>query len=423
MRRSLILCAVVLLMAAVLSGCHTTMTQGPTTWLDQPLDGAKLALEPQEITAHASDDDGVASFDFYVDGTLLISVPMRGDAIQFGRPATSGATLSGVSSGAAAYLADTTVGWNPSAPGVYTISARATDSQGNIGPEAVAVVTVGELEGSPTPLPTVRPTEEIVTQETPSPQPPSPSPATGTPIPPTREPTSIPPTRQPTSIPPTRTPLPPSPTPTVPPRAPHIAYFEANPSIINEGGCSTLSWGVEYATEVYLEGQGVRDHGTQQVCPPRTTSYTLVARSPAPGGEDTRSVTVTVREPSPTPTITPSPIVTFEVPDFEAPYVSNLNADPTSIPANIFPCTGGQTTVSVFADDPSGVAGVVAHWTLGSQSGQVNMAPQGGGVYRAVLGPFGDTGNLEIRFVARDTVGNSNDPPVGPITVLVHSIC
>lgn len=245
MRRSLILGAIVLLMAVVLSACHTTSTQGPTTWLDQPLDGAKLPLEPQEITAHASDDDGVTSFDFYVNGTLLISVPLRGDALQFGRPATSGATASGVSSGAAAYLADTTVGWNPSAPGVYTISASATDSQGNIGPEAVAVVTVGELAGSATPLPTIQPTEEIVPQESPSPQPPSPSAATGTPLPPTRKPTSIPPTIQPTSIPPTRTPLPPSPIPTVPARAAQIAYFEASPSTIDKGGCSTLSWGVD----------------------------------------------------------------------------------------------------------------------------------------------------------------------------------
>jgi hypothetical protein len=416
MRRSLLLCAMVFIMAMALSGCHTTMTQGPTTWLDQPRDGAKLALEPQEITAHASDEDGVASFDFYVDGILLISVPMRGDAMQFGRPATGSATSSAVSSGAAAYLADTTVGWNPSAPGVYTISVTATDGQGNTGPEAVAVVTVGELEVSPTPIPTVRPTEEVVTEETPSPGPTSSPVPSGTPVPPTRQPTSIPPTRQPTSIPPTRTPLPPSPTPTVPPRAPEIEYFVAEPSTINTGGCSTLSWGVDYATEVYLDGEGVVDHGTRQVCPASTTTYSLLAKSP--GHERSASATVTVIE-EPTPT----PIVTFEVPDFEAPYVSNLNADPTSIRANIFPCTGQQTTVSVFADDPSGVASVTTYWWLGSQYGEKNLNPVGGGWYEAVLGPFDTTGTLQVWVVARDTLGNSNDPPVGPTYVEVHAIC
>ena len=106
--------------------------------------------------------------------------------------------------------------------------------------------------------------------------------------------------------------------------------------------------------------------------------------------------------------------------DTTAPYVSNLDADPDSITANAYQCNGTQTTVSVFADDPSGVASVRAYWTLESQSGQVDMTPQGGGLYEAVLGPFSISAapaNLLISFVARDTVGNSSSPPVGPITV------
>jgi hypothetical protein len=402
MRQLLVRSVVVLLMALVLCACAPSSTQGPMTWLDQPLDRARLALEPQEVTAHASDTDGVASLEFYVDGALLAGVPVGGGM-----------------------LADATVGWNPSAPGVYTISAKATDSQGNTGPEATAVVTVGELEGSPTPLATVQPTEEIVTQETPSPG------ETSSPVPTS---TPIPPTRQPTSVPPTLTPVPPS--PTLPPRAPQIAYFVAEPSTINAGQCSTLSWGVEYAAEVYLDGAGVFDHDTRQVCPPSTTTYVLYARSP--GGEQSASVTVTVIEPpTPTPTATvtevptPTPTstvvtITPVVADFDAPYVSNLDADPDSITANWTQCSGGQTTVSVFADDPSGVASVVAHWTLESQSGDVQMTPYGGGVYRAVLGPFSVSDvprNLLISFVARDTVGNSSSPPVGPITVVVYAYC
>jgi hypothetical protein len=103
--------------------------------------------------------------------------------------------------------------------------------------------------------------------------------------------------------------------------------------------------------------------------------------------------------------------------------VSNLAANPDSIRADVFPCTGQQTTVSVFADDPGGVASVVAYWTLGSQSGQVSMIHKGGGTWEAVLGPFDDIGTLLISFVATDTPGNLSDPPVGPIGVNVHSVC
>jgi hypothetical protein len=242
-------------------------------WLDEPLDGAALPLEPTEIMAHASDADGVTSLEFYVNGALLVRSPAAGGM-----------------------LADATVGWNPTTPGVYTIRAVATDAKGNVGSEATAVVTVGRVEGSPTPLPTGRPTEEIVTQETPSPRPPS-SPVPGeTPRPLTPTP------RQPTAtpIPPTRTPLPPTATPQPPARRPEIAYFEANPSTINAGGCSTIRWGVDYAAAVYLDSEGVGDHDERQVCPATTTTYTLYATSG--GGDDQESVTVTVTQPQPTQT-------------------------------------------------------------------------------------------------------------------------
>ena len=384
MKHTVVCSALLILTALLMASCGPSATQGPMAWLDQPLDGAKLPLEPQELTAHASDADGVASLEFYVNGALLVRSPAAGEMLE-----------------------NATAGWNPSAPGVYTIAARATDSKGNVGPYAEAVVTVGTVHASPTPLPTGRPTEEVVTQETPSPRPPSSPAPTGTARPPTPRPTSAQPTRTP--VPPTRTPPRPTATPQPPVRRAEIAYFEANPSTINATQCSTLSWGVEYAAAVYLDGQGVIDHGTQQVCPASTTPYTLYARST--GGDDTRTVTVTVIEAA-----TATPIV-----DTAPPDVSGLDADPASICAN-GEIPGKQTTVSVNVYDPSGVAGVVAYWTLASQSGQAPMTPIDGGVYEVVLGPFDDTGNLVITVVARDTVNNST-PPVGPITVAVPMPC
>src|SRR4030042_6171730 len=112
MKQAVVCCAAVLRSVLALAGCAASSTQGPMAWLDEPLDGAALPLEPTEIMAHASDADGVASLEFYVNRVLLVRSPAAGGM-----------------------LADATVGWNPSAPGGYTTTARATDNQGNGGPE------------------------------------------------------------------------------------------------------------------------------------------------------------------------------------------------------------------------------------------------------------------------------------------------
>jgi len=297
----------VLLMAVLMVACGTASTQGPATWLDQPLDGAKLPMGPQEITAHASDADGVTSLEFFVDGTLLVQAPVGGGI-----------------------LADDTVGWDPSTPGVYTISVRATDSQGNTGPEARAFVSVGELEGSPTTLPTVRPTEEVVTQETPSPRPSSSPVPTATLVPPTMTP-----------VPPTATPVPPTVTPTTPP-PPTILSFQANPALVEEGACTTLSWAVEgFISEVWLDGEGVGDHDSADRCPSETTTYTLRARGP--GGEVSESLTVTV------------------IMDTEGPSIGNVRQS-----VNHVYCLTAPTEIEISArvTDPSGVGSVDLYCTL-----------------------------------------------------------
>ncbi|NIN63515.1 MAG: hypothetical protein GTO63_02120 [Anaerolineae bacterium] len=304
MRWSLAHCAMALIMILLLAACAPSSTQGPTSWLDQPLDGAKLPVAPQEITAHASDADGVASFEFFVDGSLLIQAPAGGGV-----------------------LADTTVGWNPSGPGVYNISARATDSLGNTGPESTVVVTVGELEGSPTPLPT----EEIVTPEAPSPSPTSSPAPTGTPVPPTATP-----------VPPTATPEPPTVTPTTPP-PPTIVSFQAVPAQVQEGACPTISWAVEgFISEVWFDGEGVGDHDSRDNrCPTETTTYTLTARGP--GGEVSKSLTVSV------------------ITDTEGPIIDNVGQSGNSVYCLTAPV---EVEISARVRDPSGVRSVELYCTL-----------------------------------------------------------
>ncbi len=86
-----------------------------------------------------------------------------------------------------------------------------------------------------------------------------------------------------------------------PPARPAINNFSAEPSTIERGQSSTLSWSISNATDMSIDrGIGaVQSQGQRQVFPNATTTYTLSVSGP--GGMDTRSVTVTVGTPPPPP--------------------------------------------------------------------------------------------------------------------------
>lgn len=95
----------------------------------------------------------------------------------------------------------------------------------------------------------------------------------------------------------------PTPAPTATP-GPTIS-FAANPTSIDQGNCSTLSWSVENIQAVWVYPQGqpynqfpVEGQGSQQVCPARTTTYEMrVLRTD--GVVELYSVTVSVRSSNP----------------------------------------------------------------------------------------------------------------------------
>lgn len=80
-----------------------------------------------------------------------------------------------------------------------------------------------------------------------------------------------------------------------------INNFTAEPSTIERGQSSTLSWSISNATDMSIDnGIGaVQSQGQRQIFPTATTTYTLSVSGP--GGMDTRSVTVTVSTPPPPP--------------------------------------------------------------------------------------------------------------------------
>jgi hypothetical protein len=297
MRRSTICRTGVLLIALVLVASCAAPSQGPMVWLDRPLDGSHLPLAPVTILAHASDSDGVASFEFFIDDDPLATAPAAG-----GR------------------LGDATVAWTPTEPGTYTVSARATDGAGNVGSEAASVVTVGEVL---TPSPTVPPEGQeggidfLVVPELIAPggcailhwevYPPAEALLDGEVVPPGGEREVCP--EQTTNY-----------ELLVPEReqartvtvhveaAPQEVgiFFAVDPDAIPQGGCATLIWEVgapeEWATLV--EGSQVPHVGEQEVCPTTTTTYELLVETP--DGPQTRTVTLHV-ESSQEPTIQPEP--------------------------------------------------------------------------------------------------------------------
>ena len=94
--------------------------------------------------------------------------------------------------------------------------------------------------------------------------------------------------------------------PLPPPKAP-TATLSADPTSIQRGQSSTLSWNTTDATDVTLDGNKVDPSGSQSVSPTQTTTYHLVAKGAGGTQEATAQVSVAIPTPTPTPTPAPTP--------------------------------------------------------------------------------------------------------------------
>jgi hypothetical protein len=84
--------------------------------------------------------------------------------------------------------------------------------------------------------------------------------------------------------PPTETPTP------SPPQASISINFNADSYLIKQGKCTKLRWAVENAEDVFLDGELVEVLDARQVCPTKTTKYTLLAMA----GEQQEEAYVTI---------------------------------------------------------------------------------------------------------------------------------
>src|SRR5580693_9638528 len=99
---------------------------------------------------------------------------------------------------------------------------------------------------------------------------------------------------------------PPPPPPPPPPAAP-TASLSANPSTVDKGGSTTLTWQTSNATDVSIDGVGaVQASGSQSVTPSDSTTYTLTAKGAGGTQQATARVTVTAPPPPPPPAAGPS---------------------------------------------------------------------------------------------------------------------
>jgi peptidoglycan-associated lipoprotein len=101
------------------------------------------------------------------------------------------------------------------------------------------------------------------------------------------------------------------PAPPPPPAAPTVTAFAAEPSSIERGQSSTLSWNVTDASSISIDNSigTVQAAASRRVFPGASTTYTLTATGP--GGTKTATATVNVTEPAPPPPPPAAPKVSF----------------------------------------------------------------------------------------------------------------
>jgi hypothetical protein len=315
-RTTTILLGFVLSISLVLAACASqalgSIGSGPRAWVGAPREGSELSSGEVSVLCHAFARAGVAEVELLVNGGFA------GRSINAQDP---GATY-----------VDVEVGFQATQAGSYALQCRTTDQEGATGAsEPVTVVVSGDVR--------------LIMEETPT-LPVMPA-STGEPVespPATSEPeatstsTAIPAaTATSTSVPAATPSLTPTGTATTAP-PPRIVSFEVDRSQIAAGECVVISWRVEdFPTEIYLNGQGVTNPGSADMCLQETTTFTLTAIGP--GGEDTESRTVEVTQPPE---------------DTEGPTIQNVSHSPSS--ADCF--QNDTVEISAWVTDPSGVDSV-----------------------------------------------------------------
>ena len=171
--------------------------------------------------------------------------------------------------------------------------------------------------------------------------------------------------------------------------APTITSFTANPTSVNSGTSSTLSWASTGATSIAITPgtfTSASATGTTSVSPAATTTYTLTATNAA--GSTTSTATVTV-------------------PTSSKPAISSFTANPTSI------TSGSSSTLNWTTTGATGLAITPGNFTSTSAGGSTDVSPTATTTY--TLTATNNTGS--ITSTAKVTVTASG----GALTITTTS--
>ncbi len=131
----------------LLAGCNMPAEggAGPNAWIDTPLNGMTLPLEPVVVRSHSASEDGTASAALYVNG-----VQVRADNVL--NPSERLVEISQV--------------WQPTEPGDYVLQVVATDGSGNAASSISVRVHIGGSVANPTAIEGGQAAEAADTPET-----------------------------------------------------------------------------------------------------------------------------------------------------------------------------------------------------------------------------------------------------------------
>jgi hypothetical protein len=361
-----------------LTACNQP-AESPQTWLDRPLDNSTIPLAPFIIQAHASDSNGVVSFEFYVDDTLLSSVGGNGNR-----------------------LSEAFFEWTPPEPGIYTVKARAINVGSSAGGYATSRITVdGEI-----------------TQYIPTPT----STFTTTTVPEGAEPLCsleqlvAPELLEPADGADVATPV-------------HFAWRYP------KQGCHPHSWRIDISELADFSdsswGFGTLDHLEtsrdwplpagrcyywralayipDDYGPPSAARRFCIPTTPTPQTATLTPTTTATLTPVPststsTPTATSSPVA-----DTSPPFFIGTKFFPDQILTEGSGCSTYARATNVEAhvvDSESIIASVWVVWSVGAESGQTTLSSIGGDYYQGAVGPVNTVGTLSITIYAQDTAGN-----------------
>jgi hypothetical protein len=191
---------------------------------------------------------------------------------------------------------------------------------------------------------------------------------------------------------------------------PVIASFAANPTTINAGQSSTLTWATQNATTVTITSlSNIPLSGSQSVTPPMTTTYTLTATNAA--GSVTAQATVTVNGSASGVSITSFTATPSTIAAGASSVLACVATGATSVAINGVATQGTSATSTVTPPQTTTYTCVATGPNNQTDTRQVTVTVTGGGPPIIVVAG-GTNQYLNRRHIVLDATGSTGNGPL-----------